>query len=31
VREIVRAHRASISLDDGPGGKGLAAEVRFSL
>jgi len=27
----VRAHRASISLDDGPGGKGLAAEVRFSL
>jgi two-component system sensor histidine kinase TctE len=31
VREIVRAHRASISLDDGPGGKGLAAEVRFSV
>ena len=31
VREIVRAHRASISLDDGPGGEGLAAEVRFSV
>jgi two-component system sensor histidine kinase TctE len=31
VREIVRAHRATIRLEDGPGGKGLAAEVRFSI
>jgi len=30
VREIVRAHRAQIRMDDGPGGKGLAVHIEFS-
>jgi signal transduction histidine kinase len=30
VRRIADLHRASVSLDAGPGGRGLRVEVRFA-
>jgi len=29
VRRIADAHGATVTLDDGPGGRGLVARVRF--